>query len=614
MLYYYYYRMSQNIPEKLNTVLCVDPVCDFIPSVYAVEKSPQINNFYTISSTNVQQNAGTWTIPINSNDTIVDRVFLLDLTLDVSITTQAANIGDYALNDTDNLFAFRSNALTKWIQSVTATIGTSSVTVQIGDCINAFERYGYNNKYQDYCMTPAMLDNSAVYGDFEGKMADVLASYSNAFDNVYPRGTFPIQITTNPVATVANEKLTGIVQVRLIEPIPIAPFLQSIIDRKQGLSHLSQIQLQIQFGNPNRLVSSVNFNAYVSDVSFGKNSNNILVVQYIPGLLDLKAPEIQTLPYNEIAPFPTTEQALGPLGTATFVSSTIQLSRIPKEILIFARPTNTMYSTNNYTGAGATTLQNGCSVSDHFLPFQDVSTAVSVNFNGQTFLNNCRLPSLYKIARENGYNGNWLQFQGWANATNIGTAGVDVMYSSTSGPVLCLKFGKDIPLSNASWAPGTNIKANLQVTGNFINYTTHNITPLTYTMYVVVIYEGSISLFGSNTSSVTASCLSETDVLEAIKANNRVHHDIAHGDVYGGSKSFLDRSMQFLTSGKLIPYIEKFKALIDHPAYKEVSRMGKKYLREKELGGIADTLDNIGLGSSGGRHISKSDLKNRLMF
>ena len=80
-----------------------------------------------------------------------------------------------------------------------------------------------------------------------------------------------------------------------------------------------------------------------------------------------------------------------------------------------------MYSTNNYTGAGATTLQNGCSVSDHFLPFQDVSTAVSVNFNGQTFLNNCRLPSLYKIARENRYNGNWLQFQGWANATNIGT-------------------------------------------------------------------------------------------------------------------------------------------------------------------------------------------------
>ena len=49
--------MSNTIPSKLETCLVVDPICDFVPALYAVEKSPQINSFSTIDACRIARNS-----------------------------------------------------------------------------------------------------------------------------------------------------------------------------------------------------------------------------------------------------------------------------------------------------------------------------------------------------------------------------------------------------------------------------------------------------------------------------------------------------------------------------------------------------------------------------
>jgi hypothetical protein len=253
-----------------------------------------------------------------------------------------------------------------------------------------------------------------------------------------------------------------------------------------------------------------------------------------------------------------------------------------------------------------------------------VTNSLSVNFNGVNQFQNCSDLSLYRICRQNGCNIPWTQWNcNGIKELKVAGGGNAVEYDSGVGSVICLKLSKDITL-DASLAPGVNTKCNLQVQCSFANPISknteippYNVDELNFTMYVLIHYSGIQETYGSNSVASTIGPLTVDDVLSATKRSDRVHYSVVNDEVYGGA-SFLDRAKKFLQDGKLTAALRQLKEYLTHPLFKEASKTAKEYLRGREgadsgTSQAADFLDEVGLGMSGGRRMTKSSLKQHLL-
>jgi hypothetical protein len=599
--------MSLAIPASLNKVLVVDPICDFqSEAVYAVEKSVSTSNYYSIISNNASSQSTTWTVNVNDNTTITDRLFLMDITFDVFIPV--AN-GEFAAAKS---YALRSLPLLKLSNNYVLQLGNGTCTLQSGQIANLIERYGFMDKYLAYGSTPNFTDLDAPYNALvnAGNISPFEYSASTQSEHCLPRGAFP---PLRVVKAAGGLTLTY----RVIEPIFLSPLLQSmcIKERKEGMTKLSQIQFTCNWGSPSRLFSTSELlpaNTAIT-VNFSGANSILRVVQYVPSVLDVgRNINTQALPYNEVVSFSSNPQVLtfradtttsvSSVQAAEFVSPVIQLSRIPKELYIYCRPDDTFY--NN--------PRTGCQMVDNFAVYD--STSLKVNFNGQNLLNNISDVSLYRICVENGVNVPWNLWSGQVMRDGgCGPAGTPAFGCGVGSPI-CLKFSKDIVLG-ADQAPGVNTKCNLQVSANFRSpLITQANSPysggsLSHTMFLVVVYEGVIEFYGSGgTVAQTLGALSTADVLEAVKQNTRVHYDIVNDYSFGGS--MMDRARNFV-KGKS-HYFTKFKDALSHPLAKAVGSKLKEQIAERNPD-VASVLNTVGLGQMGGKSISKANLKKMLL-
>jgi len=629
--------MSQAIPKSLSTVLVVDPICDFSSeAIYAVEKSVSNSYYYSLNANSSTPISTNFTINVNDLTTITNRLFLLDQTFTIRVPTG----NDQYIKDCK--FALRSWPLMKFATNYILTLGNGTSTINIGAMANVIERFGLMDKWLNYSTTPLFGDVVAPYSSVAGNV-NPLESFSQTTGEImYPRGSYaPVSVVGSGAAPNYFTDITY----RVVEPLFISPLLQSmgLKDRREGLTHLSQIQLQIQWANVNRLFScdtnisganpiSVYFGIQNDAGSSNNESSIIRVVQYVPSVLDIgRNIETQTLPYNEVVVFSDKSQPLSlrpttadkPKGPGMqFVSSVLQLSRVPKEIYVWVCPSNSVYATNGGD-------DSGYMVPDTFATYVD--NTLQVVWNGQNLLSNISAANLYNLQVMNGIN---IPFTSWnsnllVNKLFTGAQNKPVPeFASGIGSPICLKMGRDIVLG-VDLAPGVNTRVNLQVSGNWFcpiaktADTPFNHDSISYTMNVAVVYEGAWEFFGSNTTAQTVGCLTTQDVLEATKRNERVHYDIVSDSAFGGS--LFSRAMSFFKEGKHKPYIEKFKRFTQHPLYQEASKVAKSHLRgtkkmaegyegpeEQGQSHIADLADSLGLGR-GGAKMSKAQLKKMLM-
>jgi hypothetical protein len=619
--------MSLSIPQPINTCLVVDPICDFSSEpVYAIEKSVSNCSFYNVVSNNSTSTSTTYIVNVNDASTLTDRVFLIDITLDVKIPIQNGIIGA-------NLCAFRSFPLMKYMKTIQLQLGNGTTTVQIGDMANFIERYGLMNKYLDYSSTPTFPDLSAPYSATGGQSDPFQTSPEmlGTTDAVMPRGAFNLLS-----ATATGTDLT--LRVRLVEPLFISPLLQSLgLDgRKEAMTKLSQIQITILWGSPNRLLSLDDGLTLTGAITATpvNNQSYLRIVQYVPNINDVgRNTETQILPYNEFSVLANETLSLLPsVATApargvpqTFHSSVISLGRIPKELYIFVRPSNLFYENN-------TDPNNGTKVCDIFAYYH---SGLLVNFNGTTQLSGISDISLYRICRQNGVN---LPFSLWSgqvmNSNRFqGVGNQNGGWASGVGSPICLRFGRDIMLP-PELASGCTTKCNLQVQGDFGSVLRTNAAPydtaggVPHTMYTVIVYEGSIEFYGAgNQVATTTGCLTNIDVLQAVKSNSRLHYDIVADGAFGGN--IFSRAWNFFREGKYKPYLEKVKKFIEHPIMQAVSNSAVNHLKERghdkvaslvdratKKGAIDDALSSLGVDGSGlvgGRKMSKAQLKRALL-
>jgi hypothetical protein len=209
-------------------------------------------------------------------------------------------------------------------------------------------------------------------------------------------------------------------------------------------------------------------------------------------------------PYLDVTRYPTdngSSTAGGASGTIN--SNNIQLNSVPTKILICIRQSN----------SGQSYL-----TTDSFARID----SLSINYQNQSgLLSSATTEDLYLMSVKNGLKMSWPQ------------------YSQYVGSVVSVEFGSDIGLDNSS--PGMLENAQLQMQVNFTNIgsVTKN-----YTLYIIVLSEGSFTLTGA-LAVPQVGILSKNDVA-SVNQNNLVdfsvvaaHRDWEGGDFWGSFKRVL---------------------------------------------------------------------------
>jgi len=217
--------MSLSVPVPLHKVLVVDPLCDQnVENVFAVEKSASIQNFYNISSTNKSSSSISWTVNCNSENTITDRVWLLDVEAVLTIP--------YRAKPADNSIVLRPNALSLCANSIVLQQGNTSSSIQSSQIASALQRYGFYDKYLNYSEANPDLDMTAPYVADSGVFANI---------NEIVGGKYQSRLASSYIKSATWTGTTSLaLRVRFLEPVLIPPLLSGLEQRKEGLRRISQ--------------------------------------------------------------------------------------------------------------------------------------------------------------------------------------------------------------------------------------------------------------------------------------------------------------------------------------------------------------------------------------
>ena len=256
--------MSQVQPRELKTVVTKDPIVDFCEEVFIVEKGASNNQDFPVVSNNYSSSQTSFTINLNSRDAIIDRNFILQqpLSLTVSLATPIAG-GTPIL--VPNQWSFRDFPLNRMASTITLSVGNVSVTAQVSDLTGALARtfISDNTKYTAQGCSITMQEQSKYISNTLGSSRSPYNQFnSGGLDNVMPRGAYDCFVTT---ASFADRTQT--INTTLYEPLFISPLITKLSERVVGFTHLTQILVNITWcADPARMIAINNNQVDLADV------------------------------------------------------------------------------------------------------------------------------------------------------------------------------------------------------------------------------------------------------------------------------------------------------------------------------------------------------------
>lgn len=485
---------------------------------------------------------------------IVSRIVYLQMPIRLTIT---------GTNTTNPLIlwgaadGFRNMPLQQIITNIDLKVNGTSVTIptnRLNNALSWLTMYGENADLK-YSLSPCMLDQFQNYNDFTqlaqnggasgGSARNVLGNYGESQFNA-PRGGFPVTILGAGTGTMTVDAV-------LTEPLFISPLLA--IDDGPGLIGVQNMYVTLSIGNVARMYAhnaTLNPNA-ISSVTALLTGMPQLLFQYLTPN-ELVAPFYKNVPYVypyfEIIPYITSFATdLAPLASKTVTANNIQLSTIPKCVMIWVQ--------QNY---------NDLSYS---LPdvFHGI-TNLQVQFEGKSAaFTSATQQDLFRMSCKNGYKGSWVQF------------------SKYTGSVIIINLGSDLGLY-PNEAPGLGGTYQLRVT-----VTATNLNPsvtLSSELYVAAISEGAYSVF-QNRVVAEVGIFSKNDIMYAkldksLNYNNFKKMAPYGGDFFGFLKSLAGPAIGMLPGG---PILRSLTGL-------GVSGGKKKKMSKSRL------MKHLGMGVSGG--------------
>lgn len=629
-------------------VLVKDDRLDVTDNIkYAVIKGGQNMTCAPFSAISESGSQITFNIQVPSEQTIIDRRVLLEAVLTLTVTSQikdkttgqpstfqTGQSGGYGYSM--SLAPFPIHEL---FTVMSATINNNTVSINIRDVLPAITRLLEKRELSCYNgTTPTYLDSYASFSDALQTINNPNASYANALDSdIYPRGSFQVIGYKSLITqtTVANDTLKETFAFKITEPLLLSPFIYSNPQsNSQGFYGIQNLNFIFNVGNTNRvwrgLTESTDVNntpsntstspapygtPYVTKVEAGDTMGEN-VVSVPPGntyafstdplsscrlLFEFLTPHPSDLmPAKNIVPYYELPRYITGLNgsdlfngvnakrytrgsTDTFLvssvsnrvnSQSLQLNQIPDKLIVFLRKT-----------LGSQTWGDA----DVANPINNIS----INFNNNSgLLASATKQDLYKMAKDNGSNQNWLEWYGLGNVTkqisyNIPQTQNYVNWSSsrgvsTVGSYLVLEFGKDIQLVEDFYAPGSLGNFNLQLQLTFENNLEYQNDK--YDLVIVTMNSG-VFVNERGTSSTYTGILTKADVLEASEQVPFTRADVKRM-VGGGFLDLVKSSVSKLA-----------------PVAKALAPLASDYLKghsNKYANMAGELLGKVGHGESGG--------------
>jgi len=545
--------------DRLN---CTDQI------TYAVMKGGQSMNPSAFQAVSASNSSHVYNIQVPSETTLIDRRVLWNSTVILKIDGTAP-AGSFLVNYgiTDALAPFPLHQL---VNVMSAVVNNNSVSLNVRDVLPALLRFNDRRelaRYNGY--TPTQFDSYQLYSDAVGALNNPLGAWQNTSDNdMSMRGSWVLDgygtdtsasNSTLPISTGSAQ--TVYVKFTVSEPLLISPFIScNPSSNNQAFYGIQNMTFTMSMGDASRVWRTAS--GWAKTVSVHSFSNSQLLFNFItPHPSDL-LPSRNVVPYQEFPRYITSFNAsLASQASFTFKSSSLQLNQIPDKLIMFVRK-----SMGSQTSAD----------SDSFLALSGANP-VSINFNNVSgILSSASQYDLYRYSIENGSNQSWYEFSGFANLANNAT-GVGRKVP-TVGAMLVLEFGKDIPLQEDYYAPGSLGAFQLQVNLNCVNQGSASIA--TQELVIITMNSGCF-VCERGASSTFTGLLTKSDVLE-VSAQAPYFQSDARRLVGGG---WLDTLKSVI--GRVLPVL---------------APIAKSYLEKQgTMGNVASkVIGALGYGQSGG--------------
>jgi len=455
-------------------------VTDSLP--FGVVKSGQNVTTQIYPATSQSSSSQTFSIQTPSEVTILDRNIVWKSTYELTISGIPA-AGEF-LVDLGNRDALAPLPLHMSATTLQVQVNNNSVSVNIRDVLPQLLRmYGDDRslaRWNGIC--PLAPDTYRSYADQLGANNNSNGSWAQTADNsLTSRGSYGIDSLeqTNPIigAGVKNQQTIGdgtarTVKIRFTsyEPLFLSPFHFANLSANQmgiyGVSNLnfifnisasasrvwrcgasaaaigsyavsisavsgSELHFQMLTPHPSQILPSKNVVDYVDFPRYLSTFTNQIAAGAVSAL-------------NELVPTST-----------VFSSTNIQLNQVPDMLVICARKPMSQQTNRD---------------ADCFFPI----SGISINWNNQSgLLANATQETLFRMSAKS-TNQTWQEFRGYANKyLPPAGASYDTQLQNvlTSGSLLALRFGQDIPIVEEFYAAGSLGSFNLQFNVTLQNYT-----------------------------------------------------------------------------------------------------------------------------------------------
>jgi len=570
----------------------MDPRVDpFAEKVYAIFTGGKRISWQPTTTNNISNSGITYSINPPNPGVFVDRKIYKQLPVRIQLNCATPNTYPLLRNGYD---APRSFPISSATSTLSATLNNTQFSIQLSDVIQALVHCntGEDLKTYEYSSTPSYLDQSANYSDLQGTMRNPLSNFGNSSDGENcPRGGF------SKFTIVSNTPSQAIIDCVFIEPVFLSPFYFGA-GMAEGFLHIQQMNFVWNFianaafrmwshdisgaHAPGAITSGAvafsNFTSLYSATAFTYRVIPTMFMCYISPKETMPIPPICVYPYFNYSRYSTDLGTTIPAGdaganppvlsSATIVAQNIQLASIPKRLIIFVRPQNSI-------------LERSPNISDHFANI----TNLTINYNNNEGLfSNADAHDLYIMSRTNGLNMSWEQWSGGPVYSDAGP------FIGTLGGPIIVEFGKDIGL-DGNEAPGKlgNYNLLVQVTANNQNQTNEMLP----TLYVIVISEGSVTCENLD---VTAQIgiISTLDILDAqtrpdVSFSYNDVMDVNGGNWYTGLKDFGKRI--FGVAKRAWPYL---KGAFD------IAKFAAPIIGLGEGGELIDKSQHINYNATGG--------------
>jgi len=501
-------------------------VTDSLP--FGVVKSGQNVTTQIYPATSQSASSQTYSIQTPSEVTILDRNVVWKSTYELTITgTPAA--GTYLI-DLGNRDALAPLPLHMSATTLQVQVNNNSVSVNIRDVLPPVaSMYGDDralSRWNGIC--PLAPDTYRNYPDQLGANNDSNGSWAQTADNsLVSRGSYNIdyllQTTPNPAGGVGyrNQQTIGdgasVRTCTLVftsyEPLFLSPFhFANLSANQMGIYGVSNLNFIFNISAAaTRLWRCGATPAQIANyaVTIAAVTGSELHFQMLTPHPSQILPSKNVVDYVDFPRYLTTTQgniAAGALsaanmfvpGSGTFSSNNIQLNQVPDMLVICARKPMTSQTNRD---------------ADCFFPI----TGISINWNNQSgLLANATQETLFRMSAKT-TNQTWLEFKGQANkyvapAVVPGASyNTQIQQLATSGSLLALRFGQDIPIVEEFYAAGSLGSFNLQFNLQLENYSTST----SQVEIVLMCVNSGLFITSQGVSSTYTGILTKSDVLAA---------------------------------------------------------------------------------------------------